>query len=418
MVTDAFKIADGVEQGVDALAVCVVQLTAGQLYQIGAEGIFVLVDLGLFFADLLGEFIVPSVGQAHCLNDTDTGKLCHVCGCGACALDCDGRRVEQTLIQQSEALLLGIVGDGGNRQLFEDVCEGEQDSRCGQVKDRVDDCDAPCRNRIIDKGEVKDSVQAVEDRQEEGHTDDVEIKVDHCGTACVLVCADRREQSGHTGADVLAHDDGDRTAEGDDTGRAECLQDADAGTGTLDDAGDDGTDQNTKDGVGEADKEVGEPFLMLKRSDRRGHGAHAGHQDGKADHDGTDALTLFVFAHVEDDADKGQHRAERGGLEHLDQETVALQAGKTQDPAGNGRTNVASHDNADSLMQLHDATVDKADDHDRGRTGTLDDSGHAQTQKETFDGVVGQLAQDFLQLSASLFFKSLAHDVHAEQKQG
>ena len=69
-------------------------------------------------------------------------------------------------------------------------------------------------------------------------------------------------------------------------------------------------------------------------------------------------------------------------------------------------------------MQLHDAAVDKAHHHNGGGTGTLDHSGNAQTQKEPFERAVGQLAQDLLQLTACLLFQRLAHNVHAEQKQG
>ena len=38
--------------------------------------------------------------------------------------------------------------------------------------------------------------------------------------------------------------------------------------------------------------------------------------------------------------------AEGGGLEHIDQEAVALQAGKAQDPAGDRGAHIAAHDNA------------------------------------------------------------------------
>ena len=68
-------------------------------------------------------------------------------------------------------------------------------------------------------------------------------------------------------------------------------------------------------------------------------------------------------------------------------------------------------------MQLHNAAVDKTDHHDCGRAGTLDYGGDAETQKKALDRVIGQLAQDLLQLAAGLLFQSFAHDIHAEQKQ-
>ena len=69
-------------------------------------------------------------------------------------------------------------------------------------------------------------------------------------------------------------------------------------------------------------------------------------------------------------------------------------------------------------MQLHDAAVDKTHHHNGGSAGTLDDGSHTQTQKKALEGVIGQFAENFLQLAAGLLFQCLAHDVHTEQEQG
>ena len=71
----------------------------------------------------------------------------------------------------------------------------------------------------------------------------------------------------------------------------------------------------------------------------------------------------------------------------------------------------------DGLMQLHDATVDKADHHNGGGAGGLDHGGDAEAKEKALEGVIGQLAQNFLELATRLFFQCLAHDVHAEQEQ-
>ena len=54
MIADAFKIADGVQQGVHALAVGVVQFPAGQLDQISAQRVLVPVHPALLVPHLLG----------------------------------------------------------------------------------------------------------------------------------------------------------------------------------------------------------------------------------------------------------------------------------------------------------------------------------------------------------------------------
>ena len=282
----------------------------------------------------------------------------------------------------------------------------------------MDHGNAPGSDRLIDKGKVKQQVCTIENSQKQGDTDDVEVQVHHGGAARILVGTHGGDQRGDAGADVLAHDDGDGTAIGDNTGGAQCLQDTNAGAGALDDTGDNGTHQNAQQRIGEADEQVGEPCLILQGQHSIGHGGHTGHQHGKADQNGADTPALFAFAHVQKDADKGQHRAEGGGLEHIDQEAVALQAGKAQDPAGDRGAHIAAHDNADGLMQLHDAAVDKADHHNGGGAGALDHGGDAQTQEKALERVVSQFAQDLLQLAAGLLFQRLAHDVHTEQEQG
>ena len=406
------------QQGIYALAVGMVQLTAGKLDKIGAESVLVTVYLRLFLADFLRKGVVPLMSQAHGLHHAHTGKLCHFSSCRACTLHGHGRGVQQAVIQQRKAFLFRRIRNGEDGQLFQHVCKGQQDEGGQDVEHRVHYSDAPGLNGGVHEFKMAYGVQAVEAGQEDRHADDVEVQMHHGGTAGVLVGAHRGDQGGDAGADVLTHDDGDGAAVGDDAGGAQRLQDADAGTGTLDDAGDQCTHQNAQNGVGEAGEQTGEPGLVLQRKHRIGHGGHTGHQHGKADEDGADAFFLLTLTHIQQNADKCKQRAERSGFEHLDQQAVALQTGQTQQPAGDGGAHVAAHDHADGLMQLHDAAVDKADHHNGGSAGTLDHSGDAQAKEKTLEGVIGQLAQDLLQLAAGLLFQCFAHDVHAEQEQG
>ena len=155
---------------------------------------------------------------------------------------------------------------------------------------------------------------------------------------------------------------------------------------------------------------------LLQGQDGVRHGGHASHQHGKADEDGAHAFFLLTLTHIQQNADKCKQRTERSGFEQIDEEAVALQAGKAQDPAGDSGAHIAAHDHADGLMQLHDAAVDEADHHDGGSTGTLDDGGHAQTEEEALEGLSVQLLRIFCRWPP-LFLKGFAHDVHAEQEQ-
>ena len=417
IVADPLKIADGVQQGVHLLAILVVQRVAGQLDKVSAQSILAAVGLLFLLFDLFGQAVVPVVGQAHGLDDTGAGSLSHIGGDGAGLLHSHRGRVQQALVQQGKALFFLVVGDGHAGQLFQHAGKGQQQGGGAQVEHRVDHRDAPGGDDVVDEGEAEHRVQAVEKDQEHPHADDVEVEVDHGRPAGVLVGAHRGDQSGGAGADVLAHDDGDGAAVGDDAGGAEGLQNTHAGAGTLDDGSDQCAHQHAQDGVGEADEQLGEPGLIFQRGNGVRHGGHAGHQDGKADQDAADALFLLAAEQIQQDADEGQQRAEGGGFEQLDQQAVALQAGQAQDPAGDGGAHVAAHDDADGLVQLHDAAVDKTHHHDGGGAGALDHRGDGQAQQKAFEGVFGQAAEDLLQPAASLPLQGLAHQVHAVQEQ-
>ena len=128
------------------------------------------------------------------------------------------RGVQQTLIQQSKALFFGVVGDGEDGQLFQTICEGKKDDGGRDVEGGVDHSNAPGGDGLVHKIKVDHGVQTVETAQKDRDADDVEVEVDHGGTAGILICAHRRNQRGDTGADILTHDDGDSAAVGDDAG--------------------------------------------------------------------------------------------------------------------------------------------------------------------------------------------------------
>ncbi len=105
VVADALEIADGVQQGIYALAVSVAQFAAGQLDKVGAQCVLVTVHRAFLVTHLLGQLVVPLVGQAHGLHHAHAGQLCHVSSGGAGTLHSHSRGVQQTVIQQSKAPL-------------------------------------------------------------------------------------------------------------------------------------------------------------------------------------------------------------------------------------------------------------------------------------------------------------------------
>ena len=88
------------------------------------------------------------------------------------------------------------------------------------------------------------------------------------------------------------------------------------------------------------------------------------------------------------------------------------------DQRGNAGADVLTHDNGNGTAVGDHAGGAQRLQNTHAGAGALDDGRYAQTQKETFERAVGQLAQDLLQLAAGLLFQRLAHDVHTEQEQG
>ena len=68
------------------------------------------------------------------------------------------------------------------------------------------------------------------------------------------------------------------------------------------------------------------------------------------------------------------------------------------------------------MPEVHNARVDKTDEHDRhGRRG-LDGDGDACTEGKALEGVGGHLLEQTLKLTAGKLFKTLRHDLHAVEE--
>ena len=88
------------------------------------------------------------------------------------------------------------------------------------------------------------------------HADDIEQKVYHSRSFCVLTGAYGGQKRGDAGADVLPHDDGDGGGIADLTGDSQGLQDTHGGGAGLDDAGQHGAGQHAKQRIFEQQKQL------------------------------------------------------------------------------------------------------------------------------------------------------------------
>ena len=241
--------------------------------------------------------------------------------------------------------------------------------------------------------------------------------MDHGRPAGAPVGSHRREHGGDAGADVLAHDDGDGGAVADLTGFGQSLKDTYRGGAGLDQGGEDRSGQQAQEGVLEGDEKLLEGGDLPQAGHRAGHGLHAEHQRGKPQKDGTRIPPLVIlFGHIEDNADKGQHRGEGGGFQQFYPDVAAADARKAEDPGGDGGAHVGPHDDIDGLAQRHKARVDKAHHHHCGGGGALYHRRYQKSGEHSHGPVGGEFSQQGPQLSAGPALQGLAHDIHTEEE--
>ena len=225
--------------------------------------------------------------------------------------------------------------------------------------------------------------------------------------------ADGGEKRRDGGAQIVAEQDGNGALQADDAGSidarrgGEVLQHGDGGAGALHHERHEGAHQNAEyRHARHLGNQVGEHGVLGQRLHDSAHGVDAEEQKPEAEDGGADVLHLSLLGELHD------KEAHKHDAEHV----IGQLEG--DDLRCDGGADVRAHDHRDRLPQAQKPGVDKTDHHDGGGAGALDDGRYAQTQKETFERAVGQLAQDLLQLAAGLLFQRLAHDVHTEQEQG
>ena len=420
MVGDALKIADRVQQRVDGAVVVHREMLGAQLDKVGAQHVLIVVHGVLLADDLIGDGVIPDTGRGHGLQKGSAADLGHIAAGQHGAAHSHGGGGEQTVVQQG-VLLLGVgggIGHGQDGKLLEQAVERQQDCGRHDIKDRVDDGNAEGVGRVGKEAEPNQRVQAVEPAQEDDSADQVEVEMNKSGALGVLVGARGGNQRSDGGADVLAHDDGHSGRVGDRAGAGQRLQNTDRRRRGLQHSREHSARDNAEDGIFEAEEQIHEPRLIGQRGHGMGHRVHAGHQNGEAQHNFTNAALAVLADHIHPDADKAEDRAPGIGVHHLGDEAVTLEAGQRQQPAGDGGADIRAHDHADGLMQLHQAGVDEADRHNGGGTAGLNDGGDGHAEQQAAQGAAGHGGQDSLQLTAGCLLQRFTHQVHAIQEHG
>ena len=190
VVGNALEIADGVQQGVDRAVILSRKVLGAEFDEVGAQHVLVMVD-GIFLAsDLIGDGVVPLMGSGHSLQQCGAADLGHIAAGEHGAGHGHGRGGEQTFVKQGVFLLLvgGGVGHGQDGQLFQRAVERQQNGRCNDVENRMNDGDTEGIGRGVKEAEADQCMQAVEPAQEDDGADDVEIEMNERRTLGVFVC--------------------------------------------------------------------------------------------------------------------------------------------------------------------------------------------------------------------------------------
>ena len=347
-------------------------------------------------------------------------RLAHVSDAALRLIERESRRGKETRLELRKRVLLRLAGRHAPPcELDQQTGKRQEQQGAGHVEQRVEVRDAALVDRIFPEREADRVLHSVDRDQKRDRTDEVEVEVHHRGAARVLRAAERGQERGDTGTDILTEDDRDSGRIGDRARRGQRLQDTDRRRGRLDDRGDARADHNAEHRVGDRCKQIGKLRQIRERRDRALHDRHADEQDAEAGENVRDVARAALFReHHNDNAYQNDDVGEIFRLEQIHEQVArAVAAAQTQDLRGDGRTDIRAQDNADRLLERHDACVNKADHHDRRRRRGLNDHRHDHAHDKSGKDVARHFFQSFFQLGTGSALQSLSHCCHAVDEQ-
>ena len=370
LVGDQLKVGDGVQIFGDVLVLLERHLAAGQLDQVGAERVLIVVDDLFKLADFFGVVVVQMAdhiqGQVHGLLGQDG----HVIHGEPALLERHGGVLQEHLFELygGHRGILGTVRDQSPHDRLDDIHERKQQDDHEQTHHRIDGRQVEGVHDGLDKRKMEDRVGDVKERCSDGGTDGGRDGIYHGDTLAVGVGSEGRQHDGRRGADRDTQQQGEGLFKLHGACHGQGLDDTDRRGGGLQEGCKEGADQDAQQRVGHGSERSGEPGLVAQTADGAAHGAHAEHQDDKAHQDVTDVLGGLFFAHhAEQDADDRDDAGQGLGREKLGESARRVDVAQTDDPAGDAGAQDGAQDDTDPLGDLHHARADETDDHDRGR---------------------------------------------------
>ena len=421
VIAQPFKIADGVLHLAHAAAVLLGQRLSRQIDQIGIQPILVEIQRILLLQHHFGVCFIIGSHQGHRFFQRLPGGGRHAEGIMVTFLQRDGGRTQQQQVGRVLHRILGgslLLGpDQPLAQFDQLIGEGHQERCDGEIVNGVHHGDIPRRHRMMDKFQLKyGSGQQIKRQADEG-ADDLDGKVDHGDPLGLVAGTDTGDQRSCAGTDIQAHHHRDDHFIGQAAGQGQRLQNAHGGCRALNDGGEHRSDHNAQQRIAQSCQNSGKLRHFCQGADGIAHDDHSVHQDGKADQHSTDALFLIVIAnHHHDNADDGENGRKVFGLEHLQPDIAALDAGKGKDPSGEGGADIGAENDIKRLAKLHDTGIDQAHQHYGDRRRGLHRNGNGRAQQHTDPRAGGHRFQQLFQPAARHLFQVAGHNIHAKQK--
>ena len=167
--------------------------------------------------DAVGGLYIEMREQADRVEQRAAGEIRHFHRRVAAFTDCKRGREQEALVEQDgmrvvlcSAGLHALVAHGEHRELLELLAEREKDNRGDQVECGVHHGNHKRGDRLVGKGEIKNTVGDIKAGKADDCADHVEVDVHGRHALRVFRGADRGEQRRDAGADILAHDDRQR----------------------------------------------------------------------------------------------------------------------------------------------------------------------------------------------------------------
>ena len=118
--------------------------------------------------------------------------------------NCKGGGGKKPVIEHRTYAALVFSGNCKHGKPFKLFCEREQYNRAEYIESGMNNSNTEIVGPHIEETEADNGIKPIEQQHCEHRSDKVEIQMDDCSTLCTAVCADRRYESCHAGADILA----------------------------------------------------------------------------------------------------------------------------------------------------------------------------------------------------------------------